>query len=291
MNAIRPAIRAGTFYEASPDACRRHVENLFEQASLPPDLDLPVCGGLAPHAGWIFSGALAARTVAALVRPEPPETFVLFGADHSGVVSAGEVYDRGAWESPLGEMEIDEELARELLEAGGPLRSNPAAHASEHSLEVQVPLLMHAAPRAKILPIAVPPDPEAVQIGREVGRVLADRGGTARLLGSTDLSHHGGHFPAPGGRGPAGEKFTAENDRRMLDLVERMDAEGVIGEARERLNACGAGAIAATIAACRELGATAGRVLEYTNSYRVVHAHRPDDPDDTTVGYASVVFL
>ncbi|MCD6304506.1 MAG: AmmeMemoRadiSam system protein B, partial [Planctomycetes bacterium] len=94
----------------------------------------------------------------------------------------------------------------------------------------------------------------------------------------------------PGGRGQAGERWTRANDRRMIDLVEAMDAEGVIPEAAERMNACGAGAIAAAVAACRQLGASRGICLDYTNSYVVVHEKYPHDPDDTTVGYASIVF-
>jgi hypothetical protein len=85
-------------------------------------------------------------------------------------------------------------------------------------------------------------------------------------------------------------RWTEANDRRMIELMEKLSAEKVVAEAESRGNACGAGAVAATIAACRELGATRGVCLEYTNSFQVVHAAYPDDPDDTTVGYASVVF-
>ncbi len=76
----------------------------------------------------------------------------------------------------------------------------------------------------------------------------------------------------------------------MLDLIVAMDAQAIVAEAEARGNACGAGAIAATLAACQALGATRGCCLEYTNSYEVVHAMYPNDMDDTTVGYASVVF-
>ena len=80
------------------------------------------------------------------------------------------------------------------------------------------------------------------------------------------------------------------NDRRMLDLIEALAAEKIIPEAELHGNACGAGAIAATVAACRQLGAKMGFTVEYTNSYKVIHEVYPSDRDDTTVGYASVVF-
>jgi len=238
----------------------------------------------------MYSGALAARTFRALCAAGAPQTFVLLGADHTGMVEKGEVYDCGVWRTPLGDVAVDEELAGALVDAGEALRPNPGAHVHEHSLEVQVPLLQVLAPAAKIVPIAVPPTELAVEIGRAIGRTLAGRGGGVPVVGSTDLTHHGGHFSAPGGRGEAGERWTRANDRRMLDLIEGMRAEEVVPEAARRHNACGAGAIAAAVAACREMGATRGVCLRYTNSYEVIHEMYPDEPDDTTVGYASVVF-
>ncbi len=296
MNKRTP-MSAGTFYEKSPDACRAHAMELIESVNPPDDLPKRIYGGLVPHAGWVFSGALAAMTFKALLRrtgTETPETVVLFGADHTGAVHMGEVWDTGSWGTPVGDVQVDETLAGELLKDGDEnlLRSNPAAHVREHSLEVQVPLLVILAPQTKIVPIAVPPTDEAVRIGRTVGKHLSSlEPGRVCVVGSTDLTHHGGHFGSPGGRGQKSEAYARQNDRRMLDMIEAMDAESVIPEARNHMNACGAGAIAAAIAAVREMGARAGRVLGYTNSYEIVHKKAPHAPDDTAVGYASVVFV
>lgn len=294
---IRYPVRAGAFYEASTSSCRYHAAKLLDAVELPEDFlaQLPQSaktpGGLVPHAGWMFSGRLAAMTFKALAATAPLETVVLFGADHAGVVSKGEVYDSGVWRTPLGEVAIDEQVASALLEEGGPLRANPEAHADEHAIEVQVPLIQQLAPEARIVPVAVPSAALAIDIGRVVGKVLASRFPTARVVGSTDLTHHGGHFPGPGGAGAVGEQWTRQNDRRILDLIESAAAEMILPEVREHSNACGAGAICATIAACKAMGATRGICLEYTNSYEVMHKLYPADPDDTTVGYASVVFV
>ncbi|MBN1556205.1 MAG: AmmeMemoRadiSam system protein B [Phycisphaerae bacterium] len=288
---IRPAVQAGRFYDASPDACRRHVEQLAASVSLPDDLPAALFGGLVPHAGWVYSGRLAVMTFKALLAGGNIQTVVLFGADHTGEVQTGEVWPTGAWETPLGDVTVEEELAAKLLEHSDLLRANPAAHAREHSLEVQAPILRVLAPEAKIVPIAVPPTDQAVAIGRAVGEVLA--GQTDKrvcVVGSTDLTHHGGHFGHPGGHGEKSEAFARANDRRMLDLIEAMDAPAVVPEAARHHNACGAGAIAATIAAVQAMGAATGRVLAYTNSYEITHERYPHDLDDTTVGYASVVF-
>ncbi len=287
---IRKPVRAGSFYDATTAGCRRHAEQLLEAAELPADLPEKIYGGIVPHAGWVFSGQVAALTLKACCAAGEPDTFVLFGADHSGTVQKGEVYASGAWGTPLGEVKIDEQLATAAMNADDRLRENPEAHSYEHSLEVQVPLIQIVAPKAKILPIGVPPVADAVEIGRSIAKVIAERPAKTAVIGSTDLTHHGGHFPSPGGRGKTGAEWTKENDFRIIKLFEQVDADAVISEASERMNACGAGAAAAAVAACRQLGAERGILLRYTNSYEVIHATYPNDPDDTTVGYASVVF-
>jgi len=286
---IRRAVRAGSFYEASASSCRLHAGNLLTAAEVPADLPARRAGGLVPHAGWSFSGRLAALTLNALLsQPSAaPRTVVLLGADHVGRARMGEVFDSGVWQTPLGEVAVDADLTAALLKAGGPLRANPDAHLHEHSIEVQLPLLQLLNPHGKIVPIAVPPTPLAVKIGHAIGCVLRERFPDAVVVGSTDLTHHGGHFGSPGGRGLAGVRWSETNDRRLLDRIDALDANGVIVESAAHHNACGPGAIAATIAACRELGATTAHLLEYTHSYDIM---RQNDPDDTTVGYASIVF-
>ena len=137
--------------------------------------------------------------------------------------------------------------------------------------EVQVPILQVLAPEAKIVPIAVPPTEQAVAIGLAVGQTLAGQAaGRVCVVGSPDLTHHGGHFGHSGGHGETSEAVARANDRRMLDLIEALAADAIVPEATRRHNACGAGAIAASIAATQAMGASAGRVLDYTNSYEIV---------------------
>ncbi len=287
---VRQPFRAGSFYEASASSCRYHAENLLDQAQLPDDLPAALYGGLVPHAGWMFSGKLAAMTFKALNAFKPLDTVIIFGADHTGAAAAGEIYDSGVWRTPLGDASIAEQLGEQLLAACDLLRANPQAHAHEHSIEVQIPLLQIMNPNLRILPITVAPTSDAVEIGRAVGQMLRDHAPDAWIIGSTDLTHHAGHFPAPGGRGETGVKWTVANDKRMLDLIESMQAGAIVAEAAARSNACGAGAIAATIAACQQMGAAKGICLQYTNSYEIMREMCGDDSDDTTVGYSSVVF-
>jgi len=287
---IRQPLRAGSFYEASSSSCRHHADKLLNTAEPAEHLPENLYGGLVPHAGWVFSGRLAARTFKLLDAARPLETVVLLGADHTGSASGGEVYDSGVWRTPLGDAAIDEPLARKLLACHDRIRANPQAHTYEHSIEVQVPILQALRQDIKIVPITIAPNDDAPEIGRAIGKVLAEDDRNVRVVGSTDLTHHGGHFGSPGGEGLAGVEWSADNDRRILELIEKMADDRIVPEAEARRNACGAGAIAATIAACRELGAKRGICVEYTNSYEVMRAMYGESRDYTTVGYASVVF-
>jgi len=291
MTETRQPIVAGTFYQASSSQCLQEAGELIESANVDNCPCGEIRGGLLPHAGWSFSGQLAAITLKALAATGPPETVVFFGADHSGCVQCGEVYDSGSWLTPLGSVAIDTHAADALIAYGPPFRANRIAHSREHSIEVQIPLLQTLCPNAKILPVAVPPTELAVEIGRTLAIALGRLDYRWVIAGSTDLTHHGGgRFPAPGGTGQAGLDYSVANDRKILDLIEAMQAERIIPHARDHHNACGAGAIAATVAACRQLGATAGHTLKYTNSQEVMRQLMPNTSDDTTVGYASVVF-
>jgi AmmeMemoRadiSam system protein B len=286
----RQAASAGSFYKAGQRACTLSAAQTLDAAALPADLPATIFGGLVPHAGWVFSGRIAAMTLKALALRNRLTQVVIFGADHWGIAGAGAVFDTGAWETPLGDVAVDEELAAELLKACPLLTAAPAAHAREHSIEVQLPLLHTLNRDVRIVPINVAPQASAIAIGQAVGELLAQRFPRASVLGSTDLTHYGPQYGfMPGGAGRDGLEWARENDRRLLKLVETLRAPAVIEEARARQNACGAGAIAAAIAACAAMGATRGLTLDYTTSAEVMEQTYHTRADDA-VGYASVVF-
>ncbi len=255
----------------------------------PPDEPEQPIGGLVPHAGWIYSGSIAARVIKCLEQARP-ETFVLFGAVHSWSVQPGAVYATGGWETPAGEARVDEELARRLVEAcPDHLTIDPASHAQEHSIEVQLPIIKVLYPEAKIVPIAMPPTPTAHEMGRAIGRVLAKADRRVAVLGSTDLTHYGPNYGfAPWGSGAEAREKMYHNDRRIIDLILALHGDRVVAETDARSNACGGGAIAATVAAVTELGAEGGALIEYTTSHDVMK--EPPDSFQTAVGYAGIIF-
>ena len=186
-------------------------------------------------------------------------------------------------------VEMDEELATAVLEAGaGLLIDSPEAHSGEHSAEVQVPFIQHLFPEAKILSILIPPDEDAARAGEVVGRAVGAAQRSVAVVGTTDLTHYGKMYYgfAPAGTGDQALEWVRVNDERVIDLVLAMQAEEIVAETTAHRNACGGGAIAATVAAARTLGAEKGYLLEYTTSHHVM----PRGPATDFVGYAAVVF-
>ncbi len=288
---IREPVQAGRFYAATAEQCRDDLRACLPRRDELGPLPAVVHGGIVPHAGWMCSGAVAARTFAAIAERRTPATVVVFGAVHWPMRSDAAVFGRGAWASPLGTIGIDERLAERVLGICPLVRDEPYAHEREHSIEVQVPFVQHFFPQARLLPIMVLPGPHAHEIGRAVARAAKDSDTDAVFLGSTDLTHYGpGYGMLSHGIGLPGLRWAKEyNDQRMIDLIVAMKEEAVVAEARAHQNACGAGAVAAAIAACRECGATTARVLEHTTSAEVLGELRMGSPVDA-VGYAAIVF-
>lgn len=248
-----------------------------------------------PHAGWDCSGRVAMKVYRA-VQPhvDPAATFVLFGSVHSyGVPRAG-VYARGRWQTPIGSLEVDEELAGQVLAGCGKMAiDDPSAHTSEHSIEVQLPMIRYVFGEVRILPIAAPPRDDMPQVGACVARIAQNTGRKIFVVGTTDMTHYGaiGYGFAPAGPGKAGLEWAKkENDPRMIRLMEQLQDDAVIEEARLHQNACGAGAVAATLAAAKVLGSDGGKLVEYTTSYDVLRDTVYGDQIGDFVGYAGMVF-
>jgi hypothetical protein len=273
------------FYPGSSELCRRRIENLTQDFEIPEE-PADLIGGLVPHAGWEYSGAVAAHVWKSLREKSQPRTIIIFGAVHYPGVTRNTVYPEGSWETPIGALEVDRELARSLVDSMDPLLiGGTEAHEQEHSIEVQLPFIKGLFPDCKILPIAVPLHHTPVQLGDRIGALTREMGVIA--VGSTDLTHYGKRYQLfHRGTGPAAHEWMVKNDRRILDLIEPLQATEIQAEVVAHHNACGPGAIAASLAFARARGAERGIVLEYTTSYDV----EPEGEFETAVGYSGVVF-
>lgn len=285
---VRTAIVSGQFYPAGEASCRGEISEFLKGLQRRSDIGT-VAAGIVPHAGWTFSGPTAAKVFSQIDRDHPPQTFVLFGAVHRWGVSGPSIYSSGAWETPLGELSIDEKLAQKILEASkGLIAAGSQAHSSEHSIEVQLPFLKYLFPEARIVPVAVPPDEKSHLVGQTIGKFLRDEKIPAVVIGTTDLTHYGpGYGFAPKGVGEDALRWAREvNDASVVRLALDMQADKIVSEAGRNHNACGSGAMAATVAAAAAMGAEKGILLEYTTSHDVMPMRRASD----FVGYAGIVY-
>jgi AmmeMemoRadiSam system protein B len=270
-----------------PGDCRAQIELFLANFRMPVKPEAPV-GGLVPHAGWVFSGAVAAKVFKCISEKTVPATFILLGAVHSWKPRGNAIYSSGLWTTPLGDVKIDEEVSEALLKGlAGDIIEDPGAHEGEHSLEVQVPFIKYLCPDAKIVPIAIPPDENAHITGRKIGEVVTSIGKKIAVVGTTDLTHYGDAYGfTPYGYGEEAKKRMQESDARIIDLALRMKSIEIRKEVQKSHNACGSGALAATVAAAKAMGAERGYLLEYTTSHDVM----PEREFEMAVGYAGIVF-
>ncbi|MFQ5957119.1 MAG: AmmeMemoRadiSam system protein B [Candidatus Brocadiales bacterium] len=268
-------------------AVERHLENGDKiQANIQKE---NVVAGIVPHAGWIYSGDTASTVFSSISRLSRPDVFFLFGSVHVMGVEKPSIMREGIWETPIGELEIDADLASDILKSSGDLLvENVEGHLMEHSLEVQAPFIKYLFPEASIVPIMVPPVDEATILGERVAALARNLGKAVMAIGTSDLTHYGQRYAlrSHGTGKEALDWVKNENDKRIIDLCLKMSAEEIVPDATKHMNACGGGALAATVAYARALGIKEGELLQYTTSYDVEPTGQPTD----FVGYAGIVF-
>jgi hypothetical protein len=269
-----------------PGDCKRQIAEFLGTYRPRADVGARALAAVVPHAGWAYSGGVAARTLKALAEGPKPEVLLLLGAVHRERIHVSAAYPAGEWDTPLGPVTVAGELAAEVhRELAGLVEMNAGAHDSEHSLEVLLPFVHEIFPEVPVLPLMIPPEASPEEIGERLGSLLANRGAVA--VASTDLTHYGARFNfTPAGKGEAAHAWMQENDRRMLDRSTRLEAGDIPREALIHRNACGSGALAAATAFARAGGARKGTVLEHTDSYAVTGEK---GPFETAVGYAGVL--
>ncbi len=273
---------AGSWYPSDALECQQEIEGFLQVAGPLPQGDF-TCG-IVPHAGWFFSGSIACRVMAAMARKRSPDLVLIFGV-HMHENAAPRILSRGEWETPLGNLAVHEVYAGELAKKRGILKDTPETFPGDNTIEVQLPLVKYFFPAAAMVPVGVPPSPVAERIGVEAVATAHRLGLDLVVLGSTDLTHYGENFgftPAGIGAG-AREWVEKENDAMAMDAILAMDGDRILSQGRRQRNMCCAGAVAATVAAARELKALRGTVLEYTTSY-------DKSPGTSFVGYTGVLF-
>lgn len=285
--SARPAELAGKWYPETADECRRFLDGV---AAPNGELSLEkIVGAIAPHAGWVYSGALAEQTIAVLARANPEADLVAVFGGHLGPRDRPRMFLDGAWSTPLGELQVASGLAQDLSMAIECELETPDEYYDDNAIEVLMPMVKRHWPKAQVLTAGVPPTGDAGKIGAEVVTLAKKRGfKQVVVIGSTDLTHYGPNYNyRPQGSGHrAHEWVKTKNDPLIIAAIEEFDAAKVLFVARQSRNACCPGAIASTIAACGKLGAERAVTIGYTTSYDA----RPQNEDPSSfVGYAGMV--
>ncbi|MEJ2100656.1 MAG: AmmeMemoRadiSam system protein B [Desulfobacterales bacterium] len=281
---LRRAIFAGSWYPSSAAECEKEIATFLAEGKKMPHPAGERVGGIVPHAGWFFSGSIACNVISCLKSDNPPDVLAVFGM-HLHPDSPCFMMAEGAWETPFGEIKVEEQMAAELTKQFPFTLESPNNFQQDNTIEVQLPFIKYFFNDVKIVAIGVPPDKNSLEIGRAVVAIAKRLDLRIKVIGSTDLTHYGFNYGlvTKGSGRQAVDWVRNENDRRIIDAMLAMDAEKVIREALASQNACCAGAAATAIEAAKHLGAKKAEAIAYATSY-------DKNPGDSFVGYVGVVF-
>ena len=278
---VRRPCQAGAFYAGTTKSLKTQIENCFLHEFGPgkiPEIAKEgrrqIIGFVCPHAGYMFSGAVAAHAYYQLALDGKPDVVFLFGPNHTGHGSGLAVMNDGFWRTPLGDVEIDSEFANQVVRESRIVDVDDSAHRFEHSIEVQLPFLQFLyGSEFKIVPICflMQDLSSAREVGGAVAKVLAGKNGV--IIASSDMTHY------------EPQESAERKDKMVLEAVEAMDEAKLYSVIEaHRVSACGYGPIAALMTAAKILGAKEAKLLCYKTSGDVIGDY------SSVVGYAAVCF-
>jgi AmmeMemoRadiSam system protein B len=267
---VRPTAVAGTWYPGTAATLASAVDGYLARAA--GDLNGDLVALVAPHAGLVYSGPVAAHAYR-LLAGRAFEVAVLVGPSHFIAFEGVAVYPAGGFDTPFGVTPIDAGCAEALMDAGPVIRAYPRAHTREHSLEMQLPFLRRLAPDLPIVPLVMGHQTAATAAALAAALTSVLRGRRALLVASTDLSHY------------HDADLASRLDAVVIDHVSRLDADGLQHTLDERPDhACGGGPVVAVMRTARDLGARDAVVLDYADSGDV------SGDKSAVVGYMAAAF-
>ena len=280
VDVLKPVV-AGQFYPSDPEELSRDIQRYLHEADVEP-AQKTVVAALSPHAGYVFSGPVAGFTFKH-VQEQNPDTVLFVALSHRYPIDGGCVFAGECFETPLGRVSVDSELAQNLIERGRPIYADSTPYLSEHSVEVNLPFVQTVFPNARVVSVLISraDDETCRDIGRKIARAIKDYPNKKVLtIVSSDMSHYPSYDVAN------------RIDREMLESLESLDPER-ISKDLQRLGSdaaknvhcvmCGGSAMLTAVEAARELGARSAKTLCYRNSGDTSHGdgHR-------VVGYGSL---
>jgi AmmeMemoRadiSam system protein B len=210
---------------------------------------------ISPHAGYVYSGKVAASVFSSVTLPE---SYVILGPNHQGLSRESFIMKQGVWETPLGDVEINSTLADLIMNHSVDLKESADAHSQEHSLEVQVPFIQYLKGNVSIVPIVIAyfaPYDELKKLGEAVARAIREYGRDVLIVASTDLSHQ------------VSQEEAKEKDFLAIDRILDLDARGLYDVVkREDISMCGFQSTTAAVVASNELKAKNAELIKYQTS-------------------------
>jgi len=250
---VRKAMYAGAFYDGDKAALAARIDGYLGAVGELPAVPGEVRALICPHAGYVYSGATAAYAYK-LVQGRPYETVIIIGTSHQYALDGASIYLKGAFETPLGVIPVDEELASTIAKASG-FSYVAEAHAKEHSVEVQLPFIQKVLPAAKIVPIVLgyPTRRNVYSLAEGIAKACGEK--KVLIVASTDLSHYL----------PKAEANAL--DAKTIALVKNISADTLMTKCASGENImCGGGGVAATLIALKKAGQPQVAVLRYSDS-------------------------
>lgn len=283
MSARRPVV-AGQFYERDPERLRKQIEQCFTHPLGPgrlpsgePGQERVSLGFIVPHAGYMYSGPVAAHAYYQLSLEKNPEVVVILGPNHTGVGPSVSVYPGGFWRTPLGDVPVDEQVATSIVDNSRFAKLDTSAHEYEHSIEVQIPFLQYTIRRSfSIVPVVILNQVPRVaeDLARSILKAAETLGKELLVIATTDLTHYEPH------------EVAYSKDRLVIDSILKLDPETMFKTVVERdISMCGPGSTMALLYLARALGSKGARLLKYATSGDVTGER------DWVVGYASIQVL
>lgn len=266
---IRPPAVAGRFYPNDAARLGATVDALLAPGGQAERIRARAC--LVPHAGYVYSGSVAGEVYA---RIEIPSRVILVGPRHFPRGAPLAINTDGAWETPLGRVSVDRELADKILRAYPLLREDALAHSTEHSLEVQLPFLQRLAPSCTFVPIVIGPvQREALEaLGHALGAVIRAEKEPVLLVASSDMNHY------------ESDAVTRIKDARAIERILALEPRQLFETVRnEKISMCGYAAAVSTLIAVRDLGGTRAELVRYATSGEV------NGDLQEVVGYAGII--
>ena len=263
----QPAV-AGYFYPGEKHLLEKELQDLIPQGRTPS----PALAILVPHAGYIYSGAVAGEVYSSV---ELPDTFIILCPNHTGRGSDFDLWSEGEWKTPLGSVKVEADLCRRLMQEFPRAEADGTAHFREHSLEVQIPFLQHLRGDISIVPLCIRSwnFPYLEELGHAMARIIREADRKILIVASSDMTHY------------ESQESAKKKDQLAIAQMETVNARGLFDTVHQHdISMCGYLPATATMIAVRDLGGSSGRLVKYATSGDVTRDY------SSVVGYAGMIF-